>query len=64
MRETELRRRLVKHLGPTYAPVWALQFALGELGSRTVEEAIADGVDFKRIWLAVWAALDLPASER
>ncbi len=64
MRETELRRRLVKHLGAGYAPAWSLQFALSDLGSRTVEEAIADGVDFKSIWLAVWAALELPASER
>nr|NLI51211.1 DUF3046 domain-containing protein [Propionibacterium sp.] len=64
MRETELRRRLVKHLGAAYASAWAAQTTLGELGSRTVEEAIADGVDFARIWRAVWSALDLPESER
>jgi hypothetical protein len=64
VRETELRRRLVRHLGAAYAPSWARQVALSELDSRTVEEALADGVDTKRVWLAVWVALELPASER
>ena len=64
MRETELWRRLERHLGPGYARAWAATVALGELRSRTVTEAIEDGVDAKRIWEAAWAALDLPASER
>ncbi|WP_133753738.1 DUF3046 domain-containing protein [Naumannella halotolerans] len=63
MRETELWERLDKHLGPAYSRVWAEQNVLPGLG-RTVREAIADGVSFKRIWLAVWEALELPAAER
>lgn len=64
MRETELWRRLESHLGTRYAHSWASQVSLYDLRSRTVSEAIADGVDFKTIWLAAWAALELPASER
>ncbi|MGY4720870.1 DUF3046 domain-containing protein [Naumannella cuiyingiana] len=63
MRETELWERLDRHLGAAYSHVWAAQTVLPDLG-RTVEEAIAVGVPFKRIWRAVWLALELPASER
>ncbi len=64
MRETELWRRLEQHVGRSYARSWASQTALSELGSRTVVEAIADGVPFKTIWEAAWVALELPASDR
>lgn len=64
MRETELWRRLERHLGRTYAHSWADRMALPGLGSRTVLEAIAAGVPFKSIWEASWAALELPDSER
>lgn len=46
-------------LAEDYAPVWAETMVLGELGSRTVVQAISDGIDSKRIWLAVWAQLEL-----
>jgi hypothetical protein len=52
------------HLGPTYSQVWASQHNLAALGGRTVEEAMAAGIDCKTIWRAVWEALELPASER
>ena len=64
MRETELWRRLHKHLGATYARSWADQTALSAIGSRTVTEAIRDGVPFRLIWEAAWSVLELPASER
>lgn len=64
MREAELWERLNRHLGAGYARVWAAQFALPALGSRTVEEALRAGVPSKEIWRAVWAALELPAVER
>ena len=47
-------------LGHDYAPVWAENTVLAKLGSRTVVQAIADGIDSKRIWLAVWEQLELP----
>lgn len=64
MRETELFARLNKHLGQAYALAWAEQVSLPELGSKTVREALADGVDCKTIWRAAWVALELPARDR
>lgn len=64
MRETDLWARLERHLGSSYARVWSQQTTVPELGSRTVVEALNAGIPAKRIWLAVWATLELPASER
>ncbi len=64
MRHSELRERMEQHLGGVYSRVWAQQQVLAELDGRTVEEALAAGEQPRRIWRAVWAALELPASER
>ena len=64
MREAELWARLENHLGSGYARTWAEQYSLAAIGGRTVAEALSAGVPCKRIWLAVWAALELPARER
>ncbi len=64
MKETELWERMQAHLGPGYYRVWAAEFSLADLGGRTVNQAIADGLPSKIIWRAVWEALELPARER
>ena len=64
MRHTEFWARMEQALGPTYARSWASMFVLGDLGGRTVDEALAAGIPPKEVWRAVWAALDLPAKER
>lgn len=64
MRQSEFWSRMEDALGPTYARAWAETFVIGELDSRTVQEALAGGETTKRIWLAVWRTLDLPLSER
>ncbi len=64
MRHTELWARLEAALGAEVVGTWADYQALSELGSRTVNEALADGFAPKRIWLAVWAVLELPDSQR
>lgn len=64
MREAELWIRLRRHLGPVYAGVWAETVVLAELAGRTVAEALQDGVDCKRIWLAAWRSLELPLRDR
>ena len=64
MRHTEFWARMEQALGPTYARSWASMFVLGDLGGRTVDEALAAGVPPKEVWRAVWAALGLPARER
>ena len=64
MRHTEFWRRMDAALGPAYARAWAEQFVLGELGGRTVAEALAAGEPPKAVWAAVWRALHLPDSDR
>lgn len=51
-------------LGAGYVHTWAENTVLAELGSRTVDEAIAAGINSKRIWRAVWAQLELPMTLR
>ena len=46
------------------AATWADQVVLEDLGSRTVRDALAAGLPCKRIWRAVWAQLELPATLR
>ena len=51
-------------LGEGYARVWAEQFVIADLGGRTAQEALDAGISPKRVWAAVWSALDLPARDR
>jgi hypothetical protein len=64
MRLTEFWARMDHHLGPAYARTWAETQVIQELDGRTVVEALADGEPAKMVWRAVWAHLQLPASER
>jgi hypothetical protein len=64
MRHTELWARLEHALGTGYYRVWADQFVMGDLGSRTVTEALNAGVEPKQVWSAVWRTLELPETER
>ena len=61
MRLTEFWARMDGQLGPAYARSWAKDMALPELGSRTVEEALAQGEDAKHVWRAVCAHLETPS---
>lgn len=51
-------------LGSAYAPTWARQYVMSELGGRTAQEALDAGVPPKEVWLAVWRALGLPERDR
>ena len=64
MRHTEFWARMEAALGPAYARSWADQHVLGELGERTVVEALETGEPPKAVWRAVWAELGLPARDR
>ena len=46
--------------GDSYADSVAKDFVLAGLGSRTVNQALADGVDAKTVWRAVCEAFDVP----
>lgn len=64
MKHTEFWSRMEAALGPAYARSWASMHVLTELGGRTVDEALAAGVQPKEVWRAVWATLGLPPRER
>jgi hypothetical protein len=64
MRHTEFWHRMESALGETYAQVWADQQSVTALGSRTVNQALAEGVSPKQVWAAVWTHLELPERER
>ncbi|MFZ2503362.1 MAG: DUF3046 domain-containing protein [Nocardioides sp.] len=64
MRLTEFWARMEDALGEAYAASWAAHHALTPLQSRTVNEALADGVAPKEIWAAVWTVLELPEASR
>lgn len=65
MRHTEFWARLTVALGDDgYARYWARSQAIGGLGSRTVDEALAAGVTPKAVWRAVHDTLGLPAGDR
>ena len=50
--------------GTAYARSYAADQVLATLGSRTVQQALAEGEDAKDVWRAVCDATDAPASER
>ena len=64
MTETQLWTRLAEALGDDYCRIWAAQQTVPGLDSRTVQEALADGVDAKTIWRACWKALERPDALR
>jgi len=63
MRHTEFWARMESALGRSYARSWADQMVIGELGGRTVIEALDAGESPKTVWRAVWRTLNLPPGE-
>ena len=53
MRITELRRRLTEHFGADWAPSYAKDFVMAELGGQSIDQALAMGMEPADIWLAV-----------
>jgi hypothetical protein len=52
--------RMRGQFGEVYAQSLAKDYVFASLGERTVERAIADGVDVKVIWRAVCEAFEVP----
>jgi hypothetical protein len=50
--------------GEAYAQSVAKDFVLADLGGRTVERALSDGEDVKRVWRAVSDAFNVPENLR
>ena len=56
MRLTDFWARLDQVFGRTYARSMATDHSFAELGDRTIDQAVADGIDTTTIWRAVVAA--------
>ncbi len=52
--------RMNQQFGEGYAESVAKDYVLAELGGRTVDQALADGVTAKAVWAAVCATFDVP----
>ena len=50
--------------GDAYAASVARDYVLADLGSRTVNQALADGVEPKTVWRAVCEAFEIPERSR
>jgi hypothetical protein len=64
VRVTEFWGRMKAQFGEVYAQSLAKDYVFASLGERTIERALADGVDVKVIWRAVCEAFDVPESRR
>lgn len=53
MRISDLRNRIELSFGAQWAPSFCKDIAISELGSKTVDEALAAGVEVADIWRAV-----------
>jgi hypothetical protein len=60
VRLTEFWQRMRAQFGETYAESVAKDHVFAKLGSRTVNQALADGVAAKTIWRVVSDEFDVP----
>ena len=64
VRLTEFWDRMNAQFGDVYAQSVAKDFVFDQLGGRTVERALADGVDAKAVWRAVCETFKVPENLR
>jgi len=64
VRQTEFWERMREQFGEAYAASVAQDYVIGSLGSRTVNQALADGEDAKVVWRAVCEAFRIPERRR
>lgn len=60
MKHSELTGALQRVFGRDAGPSLARDLVLVELGSRTVDEALSDGVPPQRAWAALAREMDVP----
>ena len=56
MRISDLRERILLSFGPQWAPSFSADISISELGSKSVNEALAAGHEPDEIWRAVCKA--------
>jgi Protein of unknown function (DUF3046) len=64
VRLTVFWERMNAQFGEVYAQSVAKDFVIAGLGGRTVERALADGEDVKKVWRAVSEAFNVPDNLR
>jgi hypothetical protein len=64
VRLTEFWRRMREQFGDAYAESVAKDHVFAKLNSRTVNQALADGVEPKTIWRVVSDEFDVPPQLR
>ena len=64
VRLSDFWERMRAQFGDTYAVSVAKDHVFAQLGGRTVEQALADGVDAKTVWRAVCTEFDVPQNLR
>lgn len=64
MRLTAFWDRMRAQFGELYAQSVAKDFVFAKLGDRTIERALAEGVDTKLVWRAVCDTFDVPETLR
>jgi len=64
VRLTEFWKKMRDQFGDVYAQSVAQDYVLADLGSRTVNQALADGEDAKVVWRAVCDAFRVPERRR
>jgi Protein of unknown function (DUF3046) len=60
VRVTAFWDRMRAQFGEVYAQSLAKDYVFASLGDRTVEQALADGVEVKVVWRAVSEEFDVP----
>jgi Protein of unknown function (DUF3046) len=60
VRLTDFWARMRAQFGDVYAQSVAKDYVFDKLGGRTIERALADGVDVKVVWRAVVDTFDVP----
>ena len=53
MRISDLKERITLSFGPEWAPSFCKDIAISELGSRSVDQALLDGLEADEIWKAL-----------
>jgi hypothetical protein len=64
VRLTDFWWRMEEHFGPAYAHSVARDQIISRLGHRCVIDALAEGEDPKRVWLAVCEHFEVPVGQR
>ena len=64
VRLTVFWQKMRAQFGDTYAASVAKDYVLADLGGRTVDQALAAGVEPKKIWRAVCEAFEIPEEAR